>query len=45
VLGTPIAERSTTAGGPAGGILEWLNADRNNTVTDELNNLTLATTS
>ncbi|MEO6700340.1 MAG: restriction endonuclease fold toxin [Jatrophihabitantaceae bacterium] len=44
VLGTPIAERSTTIGGPANGTLMWLNADRNNTVADEANNLTLATT-
>lgn len=44
ILGTPIAERSTTVGGPTNGTLVWLNADRNNTVTDELNNLTLATT-
>jgi RHS repeat-associated protein len=40
-----LLDRSQRAGGPAGGTLEWLNADRNNTVTDELNRLTLATTS
>ncbi|HEX2903363.1 MAG TPA: polymorphic toxin-type HINT domain-containing protein [Jatrophihabitans sp.] len=44
VLGAPIAERSTTIGGPANGTLVWLNADRNNTITDELDSNTLATT-
>lgn len=44
VLGTPVAERSTSAGGPANGALVWLNADRNNTVTEEFDHLTLAAT-
>ena len=44
-LGTPVAERATTIGGPTNGTTKWLNADRNNTITDELTNIGLTLTS